>query len=49
VAARFALDAMPGKQASIDAGLRAGHIDHNGPAGGATNGVSSTHASIVEH
>jgi type III secretion protein V len=28
VAARFALDAMPGKQLSIDAELRAGHIDH---------------------
>ena len=28
VAARFALDAMPGKQMSIDAELRAGHIDH---------------------
>ncbi len=27
VAARFALDAMPGKQMSIDAELRAGHID----------------------
>jgi type III secretion protein V len=29
VAARFTLDAMPGKQMSIDAELRAGHIDHN--------------------
>ncbi len=28
VAARFTLDAMPGKQMSIDAELRAGHIDH---------------------
>jgi type III secretion protein V len=28
VGARFALDAMPGKQMSIDAELRAGHIDH---------------------
>jgi type III secretion protein V len=28
VAARFALDAMPGRQMSIDADLRAGHIDH---------------------
>jgi type III secretion protein V len=27
VAARFTLDAMPGKQVSIDADLRAGHID----------------------
>jgi type III secretion protein V len=27
VAARFALDAMPGKQLAIDADLRAGHID----------------------
>jgi type III secretion protein V len=30
VAARFTLDAMPGKQMSIDAELRAGHIDHTG-------------------
>jgi type III secretion protein V len=29
VAARFTLDAMPGKQMSIDAELRAGHIDHD--------------------
>ncbi len=29
VGARFTLDAMPGKQMSIDAELRAGHIDHN--------------------
>ena len=29
VAARFTLDAMPGKQMSIDADLRAGHIDHD--------------------
>ena len=29
VRARFTLDAMPGKQMSIDAELRAGHIDHN--------------------
>ena len=29
VAARFTLDAMPGKQMAIDAELRAGHIDHN--------------------
>jgi type III secretion protein V len=29
VASRFTLDAMPGKQMSIDAELRAGHIDHN--------------------
>src|SRR5262245_28493662 len=29
VAARFTLDALPGKQMSIDAELRAGHIDHN--------------------
>ena len=28
VAARFTLDAMPGKQMSIDAELRTGHIDH---------------------
>ena len=28
VGARFTLDAMPGKQMSIDAELRAGHIDH---------------------
>ncbi len=28
VAARFTLDAMPGKQMSIDAELRAGHISH---------------------
>jgi type III secretion protein V len=28
VAARFTLDAMPGKQMAIDAELRAGHIDH---------------------
>jgi type III secretion protein V len=28
VAARFTLDAMPGKQMSIDAELRSGHIDH---------------------
>jgi type III secretion protein V len=28
VGARFALDAMPGKQMSIDAELRSGHIDH---------------------
>ena len=28
VAARFTLDAMPGKQMSIDAELRAGHVDH---------------------
>src|SRR6516164_4513020 len=27
VAARFTLDAMPGKQMAIDAELRAGHID----------------------
>jgi type III secretion protein V len=29
VAARFALDAMPRKQMSIDAELRSGHIDHD--------------------
>jgi type III secretion protein V len=29
VGARFTLDAMPGKQMSIDAELRAGHIDHD--------------------
>ena len=29
VAARFTLDAMPGKQMAIDADLRAGHIDHD--------------------
>jgi type III secretion protein V len=29
VGARFTLDAMPGKQMSIDAELRSGHIDHN--------------------
>jgi type III secretion protein V len=29
VAARFTLDAMPGKQMSIDAELRAGHIGHD--------------------
>ena len=29
VGARFTLDAMPGKQLSIDAELRAGHIDHH--------------------
>ncbi len=29
VAARFTLDAMPGKQMSIDADLRAGIIDSN--------------------
>ncbi|HET6281934.1 MAG TPA: flagellar biosynthesis protein FlhA [Polyangia bacterium] len=29
VAARFTLDAMPGKQMSIDAELRAGHIDND--------------------
>ncbi len=29
VAARFTLDAMPGKQMSIDAELRSGHIDHD--------------------
>jgi len=29
VAARFTLDAMPGKQMSIDGELRAGHIDHD--------------------
>jgi type III secretion protein V len=28
VGARFTLDAMPGKQMSIDAELRAGHIEH---------------------
>ena len=30
VAARFTLDAMPGKQMSIDADLNAGVIDRNG-------------------
>jgi len=29
VVVSFTLDAMPGKQMSIDAELRAGHIDHN--------------------
>ena len=37
VAARFTLDAMPGKQMSIDADLRAGH---HRPAAGAENSAS---------